>query len=730
MSVNHSSLHVPQSLPSFAQAFSTQTLGSISSGNNSLPPIQTRLPPMEPRRVNTPSSRPPSEGSTTNKTASRKRSRNDVTSNTRDDEASNSDSSPRLVHIKEEQDQDMLEPTPPPPPAQIQEQRQVDTGGAPPPSSLHPTPSKKRRVTISGAPHPLNTDVRVPVDQTNSTPISPVVMGFTIKRDNPSAIEQVKSMITVKQKQKALIEQRRGSVAGVMSPSTVTTNPPIPPPSASAEDRNPGPSKPSGSTRPLRRSPNTGASARRLTGTPSLGGSNPRPPSPSPIIVPSQHPGVPPAPNQVVNAHSLPPPPISFAKRRAEQLGSGKKKPADILISPREAQTQEQFQPAIQSAPPVPHAGQGSFFSGRFPMALPRLPSVMGGGDNVRRVASNVPPTPTRLSMQRNAPGPAASQAVPTISGRSPPAASVPIASTLVPPTPGLFHRPGYEADKAAFLAPFEVFYDALNDSKQLKSWLGEQLHRSNAMMQALTQQQEKLNEVVQSLVEKQVAGMRSEMAGLQRRVEELEDTLRSATSARHQSTDVAAVPKQKGSRTPLRNGITSGPAASESYTFPPVPSSNEPSVSRSKRPELTRSPNWGHDSRESQTVPEMENGSPAPANPEPIRMSLSSSRLDTSRTHPLASPPLPQARSSPRMPFGVQSPPQALREAPGHAVASPGLHSKSVAERPSLSRQSSKHGLGPVESQQQGSGPSMRRPGSRRNSVVMSHPDGPGEEG
>ncbi|KAF8073801.1 hypothetical protein FPV67DRAFT_1560143 [Lyophyllum atratum] len=698
MSVNHASLptHVPQSLPSFAQAFSTQSLGSISSGNNSLPPIQTRLPPMEHRRVNTPSSRPPTEDSTANKTAPRKRSRTDVTSNTRDDEHSNSDGSPRLVHIKEEQDHDMLDPTPPPPPARTADQRLfVDTGGAPPPSSLRPSPSKKRRVTISGAPHPLNTDVRVPVDQTNSTPISPVVMGFTIKRDNPSAIEQVKSMITVKQKQKALIEQRRGSVAGVMSPSTVTTNPPIPPPPA--DERNLAPSKASGSARPLRRSPNNVASARRLTSNPSL----PRPPSPSPILVPSQHPATL-APNQITNAHSLPPPPISFARRRAEQLGSGKRKPADILISPREAQTQEQFQPAIQSAPPIPHAGQGSFYSGRFPMALPRLPSMMGGGDNVRRVASNVPPTPTRLSMQRNAPTAIGSQTVAGISGRSPPAASVPIASTLVPPTPGLFHR--------RFLAPFEVFYDALNDSKQLKSWLGEQLQSSNAMMQALTQQQEKIDEVVESLVEKQVAGMRSEMAGLNRRVEELEDALR-------QQNSLAQWGHQRA------RGLGS-------YTFPPVPSLESSSAAR-RRPELTRrpsSPSWGQDPRENQPVLDQENGSPAPSNIDSMRMSMSSSRLDPQRSHTLDSPSLPHARSSPRAPFGVQSPPQSLREPSGHSLTSPGLHNKSATERPSLSRQSSTHGPISGESQQQN--PPQRRASSRRNSVVMSPPDAPGDDG
>lgn len=533
-------------------------------------------------------------------------------------------------------------------------------------------------------------------------------MGFTIKRDNPSAIEQVRSMITVKQKQKALIEQRRGSVAGVMSPSTVTTNP-IPP--SPAEERNFTSSKLPAATRPLRRSPNTGTGARRITitnNTTHVAG-NARPPSPSPIIVPSQQPPVVPTP--ITNATSLPPPPISFARRRAGQLGSGKKKPADIVISPREAQTQDQFQPAIQSAPPVPHAGQASFFSSRFPMALPRLPSVMGGGDNVRRVASNVPPTPTRLSMQRNAPSAAVPQ-LPGIPGRSPPRASVPIASTLVPPTPA-FHHPGYSGDKSAFLAPFEVFYDALNDSKQLKTWLGDQLQRSNALIQTLTQQQEKINEVVESLVEKKTAGMRSEVAGLQRRVEELEDALRVATSARRHSTDVAGGTKHKA-RTPLRNGITTGPMASETYTFPPVPSM-EP---LRRRPS---SPGWGQDRepRENQPVPDSDGGSPAPF--DAVRMSISSSRLDPPRA----------SSSQPRAAFAIPSPPQGFRDATNQAAPSPAPHGKPAAhtERPSLSRQHSAHGPAPSE-QRMTASPPMRRSDSRRNSVIMSPPDAPGDDG
>ncbi|KAF8895424.1 hypothetical protein BD779DRAFT_1668703 [Infundibulicybe gibba] len=691
MSVNHGSLaaHIPQSLPSFAQAFSNQSLGNISSGNNSLPPIQTHLTPtMENRRVHSPAhSRPPSEENpiTTLKTAGTKRCRIDVSlPTTRDESHSDSErgSSP-LISIKEEQDHDMLDPSPAPSSARphLDTQTRIihDTAGAPPPSSLLP-PSKKRRVTISGAPHPLNTDVRIPPDQTNSTPISPVVMGFTIKRDNPSAFEQVRSMITVKQKQKELIEQRRGSVAGVLSTGSNAPQTPI-------EERIPAP-KQSGSARTLRRSPNTGTGTRRITNGPGSTANNPRPPSPSPIIVPSQQPLQVPSQGLTTMAsanNALPPPPISFARRRANQIGGGKKKPADIVISPREAQTREQFQPAIQSAPPVPHAGQGPFLSGRFPMTLPRLPSVMGGGDNVRRVASNVPPTPTRLSLQRNhlahAPPP---------TGRSPPAASIPIASTLVPPTPSTFQRPDYPGDKSAFLAPFGVFYDALNDSKQLKNWLGDQLQRSHSLIQSLTQQQEKIGELVDSLVDKKVAGMRSEMVSLNRRVEELEDALRAATSGHRQSTDLG-VPKSKGKQ-PLKNGITAGPRPAELMRRP-------------------SSPGWGQDreSRENHP-PDPEHGSPAPF--EARRLSVSASRLDPPRTQA----PESSSQQPPRSSFPVHSPPQGFRDTSNHALAPPPpTHGKPLRgghidrERPGIHRQGSHLRTAGPSPDEQGDSPRLR---------------------
>ncbi|KIK69630.1 hypothetical protein GYMLUDRAFT_66930 [Collybiopsis luxurians FD-317 M1] len=675
MSVKPGSLatHIPPSLPSFAQTFNSTSLSSFGPDDNSLPPIQTKssssnFSRVEHSQVPVLSRRRSDEDAT--RSAGRKRSHEEISSSRNGDSQPDSDrNSPGLTRVKEEPEQDMLDPTPPPPNS-APENTILDTSGAPPPSSIHPPP-KKRRVTISGAPA-LNTDVRIPPDQTNSTPISPVVIGLNIQRDNPSEVDKLRSMLSVKQQQQALIEQRRGSAAGLMSPTTATGEKP--------------------GSRPVRRSPNSGTGSRRPTIVAQ------KPPSPPPTSI---------------SAHSLPPPPISFARRRANQAGGAKRKPADILISPRDAHTPEQFAPSIQSAPPIPHAGQqGGGTAGRFPMALPRLPSVMGIGDSVRRpVGGNVPPTPTRFSAQRMAANQGVSHPIPGISGRSPPNASVAIASTLVPPTPSAFQHPGYSGEKSAFLAPFESFYDALNDSKQLKAWLGDQLQRSKTLIQNLTQQQDKLHEVVDSLVEKKVSGMRTEIVGLHKRIEELEDALRIANSSRRPSLEGpgAGSGKSKGKQ-PVRNGVAEG------YTFPPISAIDRERL-RSTESELRVSPGWGHD-KDSRDTQESENGSPAPFS-ESRRLSLSSSRLE---------PPRSQSIENVARPFAVPSPPMSFREGPSSGPHPPPPSSKLArgGRPPGPARQQSSprlSGSAQDTSMTQSSSP-PRREESRRNSIVDTNMD------
>lgn len=554
----------------------------------------------------------------------------------------------------------MLDPSPPP---SVQ-----DTSGAPPPSSVHPRPPKKRRVTISGAPA-LNTDVRLPPDPTSSTPISPVVIGFTVQRDNPDQVEQVRSMLTVKQKQKALIEQRRGSVVGI---TTIASN-------TMSEDRSTKstPPAPSNVSRAARRSPNAGTtSSRRISHAPAP--TRPvTPPAPATQFTPA-------GPNGG-HHQSLPPPPISFARRRATQLGAGgKRKPADIVISPREDQTPEQFAPSIQSAPAIPHAGRGGPF--QTSMMIPRLPSVLGGGaDFAPRMRGNVPPTPTRLGTLQSSQAMRPIPGISGIAGRSPPNASIAISSNLVPPTPSSLQHPSYSSDKSAFLAPFEVFYDALNDSKQMKTWLSEQLQRSNVLMQTLTQQQEKMQETVEALVEKRTAPMKAEIASLHKKVEELEDALRGGRRLSDPSK----------SKPIMRNGA--GPTISESYTFPPVDRERE-RLDRSDR--RIPSPGWGQEPMDT-------------TDDDGRRPSLSGLRRDSGRSNQSQRQPSEDAKafSSPPMPFRDSG--------SGFTAPKPFRHNSTLGPHRSPR-------IPPPTSDKEVSDGSRRE--DRRNSIVMSPPEGPDE--
>ncbi|KAJ3558210.1 hypothetical protein NP233_g11551 [Leucocoprinus birnbaumii] len=343
-----------------------------------------------------------------------------------------------------------------------------------------------------------------------------------------------------------------------------------------------------------------------------------------------------------------------------------------------------------------------------------------------------------------------------SVSGRSPPAPNVPIASSLVPPTPAALKHPGYSGDKSAFLAPFEVFYDALNDSKQLKAWLSEQLQRSNALVQTLTQQQEKLNETIEAAVEKRVSGMRAEIVGLRRRVDELEDALRSASDTS---------PALTKGKQPLRNG-SGGPP--EHYTFPP-PSSHDLSRHRAEPP-IRRgpSPSWmqERDVRGNALPPPPthsthsgdsdRHGSP-PYDSRRLA-TVSATRLDppprsreptdpSSHQHHSSRPGAGMSAPSPPQPYRDHSSSSSQNLAPisHNSLSRPGItrqHSHTEGPLPSGGRSPNPHPLAPPTpssasslQQQQGlqssssSASSSRRPGSRRNSVVMSPPDGPSGE-
>ncbi|KAG0704304.1 hypothetical protein DFH29DRAFT_390055 [Suillus ampliporus] len=557
MSVNHAP---PQSLPSFAQAFSSSSLSSIPSSNNALPPIKPRTnktisPPLSSRHT-----------SVDQPQNSRKRSREEVqitapSGSPSDSGHNDNDSrqSPKVVRIKEEDDRDdsLISSPSPPPPNQIHHQSSP---------AINPPSPKKRRVTVSGITHPLNSST-APLfsDTSHSTPITPVVITIPTGEDL-----SLRSIQTLKQQPKSLIEQRRGSFAGPVQsagPLSAAINGTASSPATYSPPEGTLPaSKLPTLPRLGRRSPNT---VPRSGGTTVPSGSRAtvalptsQPLTPPPMIVPSQQPltltanqappEAPPNAQRSPPSHSLPPPPISFARRRAAQSGGRKRKPADIVISPRGINSFDSLAPVIQSAPPVPEFG-------RFPMTLPRLPTALSGSQTARRVATNVPPTPTRFGLQHTVAPSVNSVSRTGTSTRSPPA--IPIASSLVPPTPRSLQHPGYSGDKSAFLAPFEVFYDALNDSKQMKNWLSEQLQKSNALLQSL----QKVDQVVEDLVERRTRAMQEEMQSMRQRMDSLEEALRAvrADSARNHSMSYP-----QGSKFP-QNGMSSGSEPSSSYRFP-----------------------------------------------------------------------------------------------------------------------------------------------------------------
>ncbi|KAI0647738.1 hypothetical protein C8Q79DRAFT_527452 [Trametes meyenii] len=678
----------PQSLPSFAQAFGAPSLSRISDASNALPPIHSRASPFDHHARSSSAHEELSQLSSMTDPArhsSRKRARPEPSSQGDDNLSSGSDErrSPRSVRIKEEAEYDALpSPTTRAPPS-MHPQRERESSQAaqttatpapePAPSATRPSPSKKRRVTISGISHPINTDVRpTPTDPNKS--ISPVVMGLPIPRDDAAAIEQVRSMLSVKQQQKELIEQRRGSTAGLVSGGAPSVSVNVANAlSHQTSDERQLQNKSHASARTDGRSPITAAPRRSIVALSANAPPNravsplTRQPSPPPHShsqhVPSQPMLHPPHPisgqeqhTGGIHQHALPAPPISFARRRAtRQLGGAKGKPADIMISPRDAAA-DRLQPSIQSAPPIPRAGTAQGMTGRFgSMALPSLPPVLGPGQSAQRMTvSRVPPTPTRLSIARNPAGAGSSSLLtPTVgsisgaaSGRSPPAANVPIAATLMPPTPASLHAPGYSGEKAAFLAPFEMFYDALADSKTLKQWLGEQLHKSQALAAQLQRQQEHLDDLVGAAVERRLAPMREEMYGLHRKVEELEHALHhavggdaSSSVARTSSSGPAQVQTyspgaNKGKA--KANGIPPNAGVPEAYQFPP-------SEGGARRPEPVRralSPTQLEREGESRSFPGSQTGSPVPFDVG-RRLSVSAIRLDP-RSPAMSEPTLP----------------------------------------------------------------------------------------
>lgn len=393
---------------------------------------------------------------------------------------------------------------------------------APPPPTADP-PKKKRRVTVSTESAPdlrVNTDVPTPIRQSHeprsATAISPLVVGFSVPRNDATSLEQVRTTLDIKVKQKAIIEQRRGSVSG---------NGPEPyMPSIRESDGNPLPARTSGNN----------TSKGYVQSPPPPGGA---PPSSQNVQGPGTDPNF-----------TLPPTP-GFARRRS-MLSSRKAAPSELMIRPP-PQSQGQIAalaPLIQSAPPVP--------ASRFRLAGGAAQETDRGVPSIRRSAQ-VPPAPAtaRLSKPNAIPRPSSGQVPMTATGATfrtninvhPPTPSTsnvfqaPLAHSQVPPTPSsLRHalnpaQPSASsanarvAPKAAFLSVFENFYDQLADSRQLKGWLQDQVQRSNTLLQSLQGVEGRISSLVSEEVESRMKPMREEVDWLRSRVDELSDALLAA---------------------------------------------------------------------------------------------------------------------------------------------------------------------------------------------------------
>ena len=327
-------------------------------------------------------------------------------------------------------------------------------------------------------------------------------------------------------------------------------------------------------------------------------------------------------------------------------------------------------------------------------MAIPRLPfAINNATQTTRRTAVNVPPTPTRFALRDQAPNSSLGSTARTgTTSLSPPNPSVPIASTLVPPTPSALHHPGYSGDKSAFLAPFEAFYEALNGSKQLKGWLADQLQKSNALMQSLKQQQEKMDATVEDLVEKRTRAMREEIAALRQRIDSLEESARTGRG-----------PPNVGYSIPMQNGVAASGSAesSSSYRFP---------APDQRRSEFTRggpSPEKPQDKEPQRSPPLVVESS--------RRISISGGRPDSTRLIAVEGGQFPGAHGS----FG---PPGSLGRGPPPSSSSKGtppLRPQTVPERSTGARQTDQRTVGRLPYSATDGRSSSRTGDSRKNTTV-----------
>ncbi|KAF8587570.1 hypothetical protein K439DRAFT_809634 [Ramaria rubella] len=553
----HSQSHSPPSLPSFAQAFSNinhtaathsgasmLNLAKISAPQgadmDTLPPIHSVEQHPDPDRVQ-------------DKDTRKRRPEHDAEHDAEhSDDPKRDKDAKRVSAVKREAS---MSPSP-----SRMELDQLDASPSPP-----RRPAKKRRVNSQGS--------KIQPSGDRDSPVSPVVAAFTVPSSDQGALDQVRATISIKQKQKEMIEQRRGSAAGLLpSPPSAAPSPRPGPlvrrqsgpnansaPSTSPQQQHSQPS--SQTTQPHHYSPpqqslpapnNSFSSGRRRRGTlqmnghHSLSSESSRPPTqvqpqpsrlPAPILTPAASASTP-------TSHSFtqPPPPQSQLLRTpaiAKSTTTRAAPPKPLTLAPHS----RHLEPLVHSAPVI-----GGFGPVRVP-ELPPIPITPGG----RRVSMGIGGSGLGLGGGSGASVAIAKSGGMRTAGFGLGLGRVVVTSgaSAVPPTPAYAslasqqQRPGGSTShddggdgKTGFLQLFENFYDSLADSRLLKGWLQEQLAKSSALLGQLEKEKERESgsggasgsgvtlAQMEDLIERRVAPMRNEVDGLRRRVGELEEML------------------------------------------------------------------------------------------------------------------------------------------------------------------------------------------------------------
>ncbi|KAF8512844.1 hypothetical protein BU17DRAFT_95880 [Hysterangium stoloniferum] len=342
-----------------------------------------------------------------------------------------------------------------------------------------------------------------------------------------------------------LAESRRGSAAGLVPPQSQQ-------PSSSQSSAPPRPSP------PVPRASNSNPNANPNTGHASTG-----------------------SPPQQQHHFSLPFPPSSFSSRRRPLTSTSSAFPSSPVLPSSSSQAPNpnsntnptqtvtvrpkpltiaphtrRIEPLVHSAP----VNGGFNFNGSS-MRIPEVPNVpitpgRRGFERIVPIAKRgsrglglgvVPPTP---AFHNTVHGHSASSSV-----------AMPVPSTLSTPPQGLSqtqtqNQTQGQDPKSSFLTMFESFYDALNDSKLLKKWLGEQLTRSGTLIEALeskallagsSSMSGITSREMEELLERKMGPLKNEVEGLRRRVGELEEMLYKEREKSRSTYDGGAVAPRGG---------------------------------------------------------------------------------------------------------------------------------------------------------------------------------------